>query len=113
MEIDIVVAVSLVLGSASLFGLIVGIFSVYNGRATRRLIVEEEKRTQEILDGIRDTQSRSIEILNRVSKTLDGVKETSERSIELLNKMRETSDRSIEMLNRNTEILDKIASRIF
>jgi len=113
MEIDIVVAVSLVLGSASLFGLIVGIFSVYNGRATRRLIVEEEKRTQEILDGIKDTQNRSIEILNRVSKTLDGVKETSDRSIEMLNKVRETSDRSIEMLNRNTEILDKIASRIF
>lgn len=99
MEIDIVVAVSLVVGSASLFGLIVGIFSVYNGRATRKLIVEEEKRTQEILDGIKDTQNRSIEILNRVSKTLDGVKETS--------------DRSIEMLNRNTEILDKITSRIF
>ena len=58
MEINILVAVSLVLGSASLFGLIVGIFSVYNGRATRKLIVEEEHRTQKIFDGIRDTQNR-------------------------------------------------------
>jgi hypothetical protein len=53
MEIDIIVAVSLILGSASLFGLIVGIFSVYNGRATRKLIVEEEMRTQEMLVGIK------------------------------------------------------------
>ena len=56
MEINIIVAVTLVLGSASLFGLIVGIFSVYNGRATRKLIVEKEKRTQEILVGIKDVQ---------------------------------------------------------
>ena len=106
MEINIIVAVSLVLGSASLFGLIVGIFSVYNGRATRRLIVEEEKRTHEILVGVRDI--------------LKGVRETSDKSIELLNKVRETSDRNAEMLSRNTEmlnrsteILDKIASKVF
>jgi methyl-accepting chemotaxis protein len=79
--------------------LIVGIFSVYNGRATRKLIVEEEKRTQEILAGINDVLSK--------------VRETSDRSIEMLNKVRETSDRSIEMLNRNTEILDRIAAKVF
>ncbi len=99
MEINIIVAVSLILGSASLFGLIVGIFSVYNGRATRRLIVEEEKRTQEILVGIKEI--------------LKEVRETSDKSVELLNKIRETSDRDAEMLSRNTEILDRIASKVF
>ena len=39
-----------VIGGATIFGLIVGFFSVYNGRATRKLIVEEEKRTQELLE---------------------------------------------------------------
>ena len=34
--------------------LIVGIFSVYNGRATRKLIIEEEKRAQEMFEGIKD-----------------------------------------------------------
>ncbi len=68
--------ISLVLGSASFFGLIVGIFSVYNGRATRELIVEEEHRTQKILDGIRDTQNRITELLSKV-------KETSDKSTEL------------------------------
>jgi hypothetical protein len=87
-----------VIGGATIFALIVGLFSVYNGRATRRLIVEEEKRTQEILAGIKDVLSK--------------LRETSDRSIELLNKVTETSDRNTELLNRNTEILDRIATKI-
>jgi hypothetical protein len=55
-----------------------------DGRATRRLIVEEEKRTEEILVGLKD----------------------------VLSKLRETSDRNTELLNRNTEILDRIATKI-
>ena len=50
-----------VIGGATIFGLIVGFFSVYNGRATRRYIGEliketrqstekELKRTQELLE---------------------------------------------------------------
>lgn len=39
-----------VLGGASLFGLIVGLFSIYNGRATRKLLVEEERLTREIIE---------------------------------------------------------------
>ena len=38
-----------VLGGATLFGLIVGLFSVYNGRATRKLLIEEEKHTRELI----------------------------------------------------------------
>jgi len=39
-----------VLGGASLFGLIVGLFSIYNGRATRKLLVEEGRLTREIIE---------------------------------------------------------------
>lgn len=39
-----------IIGGATIFALIVGSFSVYNGRATRKLILQEERRTQEILD---------------------------------------------------------------
>ena len=69
------------LGAASLSGFIVGAFSIYNGRATRRLIMGEEKRTQEIL--------------NRMEKTLGGMEKTLIKNTELLNK--------------NTKILAKVA----
>jgi hypothetical protein len=38
-----------VLGGATIFGLIVGLFSLYNGRATRKLLLEEEKYTRELI----------------------------------------------------------------
>lgn len=38
-----------VIGGATVFGLIVGLFSIYNGRASRRVVIEGERRTQEIL----------------------------------------------------------------
>ncbi|MCS7113158.1 MAG: hypothetical protein RMJ00_04970 [Nitrososphaerota archaeon] len=38
-----------VLGGATIFGLIVGLFSVYNGRATRKLLIEEERMTRELI----------------------------------------------------------------
>lgn len=38
-----------VLGGATVFGLIVGLSSFYNGRVTRRLILEEERRTREFM----------------------------------------------------------------
>jgi hypothetical protein len=56
-----------VIGGATIFGLIVGLFSVYNRRATRRyigdLIKEETKRTQEILEKLSDQHSTMINIL--------------------------------------------------
>lgn len=52
-----------VIGGATIFGLIVGLFSVYNGRATRKLIVEEEKRTQEILERLSEQHTTMIGIL--------------------------------------------------
>lgn len=38
-----------VLGGATVFGLIVGLFSIYNGRATRKLLVEEERITRGLI----------------------------------------------------------------
>jgi len=52
-----------VIGGATIFGL----FSVYNGRATRKyigdLIKEETKRTQEILKKLSDQHTTMINIL--------------------------------------------------
>ena len=39
-----------VLGGASLFGLIVGLFSIYNSRAARKLLMEEERLTREMIE---------------------------------------------------------------
>jgi len=56
-----------VIGGATIFGLIVGLFSVYNRRATRKyigdLIKEETKRTQEILERLSEQHTTMIGIL--------------------------------------------------
>lgn len=80
------------LGMASLFGLIVGVFSVYNGRATRRelskviaaqsnrtqeMITEESKRTREI---IVEESTRTQEII----RTLGAILERMDRRLETI-----------------------------
>jgi len=62
-----------VIGGATIFGVIVGLFSVYNGRATRKVIIEEERRTQEILDRhgkilekLSDQHSTMIEMIKSI-----------------------------------------------
>ncbi|MCW3130028.1 MAG: hypothetical protein N2V75_08045 [Methanophagales archaeon] len=54
-----------VIGGATIFALIGGLFSVYNGRATRRLIVEEMKRTEEL---IREEVGSTQKILEKLSE---------------------------------------------
>lgn len=88
--------VGLTLGGASLFGLIVGAFSVYNGRATRRLILEEERRTQTLIS----------EMSKRLEDLLASIKQFLDRNTEILN-------RNTEILNKNTEILSRIANKLF
>ena len=61
----------LALGSASLFGLIVGLFSIYNGRATRKLIMEEERRTQGLVVDMRQLLERTTGILERNTEALE------------------------------------------
>ncbi len=54
-----------VIGGATIFALIVGLFSVYNGRATRKLIVEEVKRTEEL---IKEETGSTQKILEKLSE---------------------------------------------
>jgi len=54
-----------VIGEGGIFWIVVGLFSVYNGRATRKVIIEGERRIQEIL-----TEYRKL--LEKLSKSLDG-----------------------------------------
>jgi hypothetical protein len=58
-----------IIGGATIFGLIVGVFSFYNGRATRKyigeLIKEETKRTQEILAAMNKTLEENNRILKQ------------------------------------------------
>ncbi len=59
-----------VLGGATLFGLIVGLFSVYNGRATRRLLAEEERMTRELLVKMDERLAKMDERLARTDELL-------------------------------------------
>ena len=74
-----------VLGGASLFGLIVGVFSVGNGRMTRReishFIVSSTAQTREILDS---STAQTREILTAIQQTQGGIEKTLARMEALL-----------------------------
>jgi hypothetical protein len=62
-----------VLGSAFLFGLIVGLFSIYNGRAARKLLMEEgltremiERLMEEMDEGFAKMDERFIGVLKEI-----------------------------------------------
>jgi hypothetical protein len=63
-----------IFGGATIFGLIVGIFAIYNGRMTRReigkLIEEESKATRELIKeesiAIREILHRIVTVLHRI-----------------------------------------------
>lgn len=61
-----------VLGGATIFGVIVGSFSVYNGRATRKVIAEviteEGRRTREVLREHGEILKKHGEILDKLSE---------------------------------------------
>ena len=61
-----------VLGGAAVFGLIVGVFAIYNGRVARReigkMIAQEGKATREILTKLSEQHMTMIELL-KSSKT--------------------------------------------
>lgn len=60
------------LGMASVFGLIVGLFSVWNGRATRTLILREEASTQTL---IREMGEKLVAILDRMDRRLEAIEQ--------------------------------------
>jgi len=107
--------VGLALGSASLFGLVMGIFSVYNGRATRRLILKEEGRTQELM---KDVGGRLEAILVKNTEILTGVQASIGRldailvkNTEILTGVQASIGRLDAILVKNTEILSKLAEK--
>jgi len=55
-----------VIGGATIFGAIVGLFSVYNGGASRKVIIEEERRMQEILKKLSDQHSAMIDVIRSI-----------------------------------------------
>ena len=72
-----------VLGGATLFGLIVGLFSIYNGRATRKLLIEEEKLTREIIEKISEKIDEGFAKMDERFAKMD------ERFIEILEEIRQ------------------------
>jgi hypothetical protein len=66
-----------VIGGAIIFGLIVGLFSIYNGRATRRLIVEEMKRTEELNKEETKRIQKILEKLSEQHATMIGILKAS------------------------------------
>lgn len=59
------------MGGASLFGLIVGLFSIYNGRAVRRLLVEEEKLTREMIEKLVDRIDEGLRRMDEGFRRMD------------------------------------------
>ena len=68
---------TIVASSATIFALIMGMFSIYNGRMTRReisgLIVSESEKTREILQEHGKILVEHGEILNRITSVLDKI----------------------------------------
>lgn len=68
---------TIVASSATIFALIMGMFSIYNGRMTRReisgLIVSESEKTREILQEHGKILIEHGEILNRITSVLDKI----------------------------------------
>ena len=46
-----------VLGGAALLGLILGLFSIYNSRAARKLLIEEERLVREMMEKLMGKRS--------------------------------------------------------
>jgi len=65
---------TIVASSATIFALIMGMFSIYNGRMTRReisgLIVSESEKTREILQEHGEILNRVISVLDKISAKL-------------------------------------------
>jgi uncharacterized protein YneF (UPF0154 family) len=72
-----------VLGGASLFGLIVGLFSIYNGRATRKLLIEEERLTREMIEKLMEKMDEGFRKMDERFAKMD------ERFIEVLKEIRQ------------------------
>ena len=79
-----------VLGGASLFGLIVGLFSIYNGRATRKLLMEEERLTREMIEKLIGKIDEGFRRVDEGFRRMDErFAKMDERFIEVLKEIRQ------------------------
>jgi hypothetical protein len=78
-----------VLGGASLFGLIVGLSSIYNGRATRKLLMEEERLTREMMEKLMGKMDEGFRRMDEGFRRMDErLAKMDERFIEVLKEIR-------------------------
>jgi len=79
-----------VLGGASLFGLIVGLFSIYNGRATRKLLIGEERLTREMIERLMGKMDEGFRRMDEGFRKMDErFAKMDERFIEVLKEIRQ------------------------
>lgn len=99
-----------IFGAATLFGLIVGVFSVWNGRMTRRelgeVIEKGDQRTHELLSRMNGRMDR---IDGRMEQTAQFMEETDRRHMTLLERM---DAHMQEMDRRHTELLSQVLRRV-
>jgi hypothetical protein len=106
-----------IFGGATLFALIVGIFSVWNGRMTRRdlreVIERGDQRTHELLSrmsGLMERMDGRMERMDgRMERMTQFLEEMDRRHMALLEQM----DRHMqEMDRRHTELLSQVLRRV-
>jgi protein tyrosine/serine phosphatase len=88
-----------VLGGASLFGLIVGLFSIYNGRATRKLLMEEERLTREMIEKLVGKIDEGFRRMDEGFRRMDeGFRRMDERFAKMDERFAKMDERFIEVL---------------
>ncbi|MDA2927265.1 hypothetical protein MYX78_08545 [Acidobacteria bacterium AH-259-G07] len=98
-----------IFGGATLFALIVGLFSVYNGRMTRREIERGDQRTHTLLErmnGHLEKMDGRLEKMNGRPESIDG------RMEKLAEHMEQLALHMQDMDKRHTELLTRIAEKI-
>jgi len=87
----------------TIFGLIVGVFSIYNGRMTRREIAVLIRETQQL---IRETHAETQQLIREIRDLIVQEAATTRQLIQ------ETQAANREILLRITEILARIDERV-
>lgn len=99
-----------IVGAATLFGLIVGVFSVWNGRMTRRelreVIENGDQRTHELLNRM---NGRMEQTDGRMAQIAQFMEEMDRRHMALLERM---DGHMQEMDRRHTELLSQVLRRV-
>jgi hypothetical protein len=101
---------ALVASSVTIFGLIVAVFSVYNGRMTQRLIREIHTETLTLIQGTQDLIAREEAATRQlIVETRDLLAQELVATRQLIQQNQEATR---EILLRITEILGRIDERV-